>query len=216
MRIKGVIFDFNGTLFFDTHLHNKAWDIFLEKHSFKLTDEEKNQKIHGKNNAEILSNLFNKALSSADIEALAREKEDIYQSLCLQEKMELAPGALGFLDFLDKNNIPFTIATASDLYNLEFYFEHLGLQKYFDLNQIVYSNGKIKSKPHPEIFLKAMDILKIDPSEALIFEDSISGIMAAENSGAKKIIIVDSDNNDYSKWNYDIIQNFGEIDLTIF
>ena len=47
MAIKGVIFDFNGTLFFDTHLHNQAWDIFLKKHSFVLTDEEKNLKIHG-------------------------------------------------------------------------------------------------------------------------------------------------------------------------
>ncbi|MBO0331495.1 HAD family hydrolase [[Muricauda] lutisoli] len=216
MDIKGVIFDFNGTLFFDTHLHNEAWDIFLEKYSFALTNKEKNQKIHGKNNAEILSNLFNKELSSADIDALAREKEDIYQSLCLQEKMELAPGALDFLEFLDKNDVPFTIATASDLYNLKFYFEHLGLQKYFDLNHIVYSDGTIKSKPHPEIFLKAMEVLKIDANEALIFEDSVSGIMAAENSGAKKIIIVDSDNNDYSKWNYDVIRSFREIDINIF
>ena len=32
MKIKGVVFDFNGTLFYDTHLHNQAWDIFLKKH----------------------------------------------------------------------------------------------------------------------------------------------------------------------------------------
>ncbi|WP_437399035.1 HAD family hydrolase [Flagellimonas lutimaris] len=216
MAITGVIFDFNGTLFFDTHLHNQAWDIFLKKHSFALTDEEKNFKIHGKNNAEIMSNLFSKDLSKDDIKTLSIEKEDIYQSLCLKEKMELAPGVLDFLEYLDKNQIPFTIATASDLYNLQFYFEHLELKKYFDLDQIVYSNGKIKSKPHPEIFLKAMDVLNIDASETLIFEDSTSGILAAENSKAKKIIIVDSANNDYSKWNYDIITSFDEIDTAIF
>ncbi len=216
MEIKGVIFDFNGTLFFDTHLHNQAWDVFLRKHSLALTDEEKNFKIHGKNNAEIMSNLFSKDLSEDDIKTLSIEKEDIYQSLCLKEKMELAPGVLDFLEYLDKNNIPFTIATASDLYNLQFYFEHLELKKYFDLDQIVYSNGKIKSKPHPEIFLKAMDVLNIDASETLIFEDSASGILAAENSRAKKIIIVDSANNDYSKWNYDVITSFKEIDTSIF
>ena len=216
MAIKGVIFDFNGTLFFDTHLHNQAWDIFLKKHSIALTDEEKNVKIHGKNNAEIMSNLFSKDLSEDDIKTLSIQKEDIYQSLCLKEKMELAPGVLDFLEYLDKNNIPFTIATASDLYNLQFYFEHLELKKYFDLDQIVYSNGKIKSKPHPEIFLKAMDVLNIDASETLIFEDSTSGILAAQNSRAKKIIIVDSANNDYSKWNYDVITSFKEIDTSIF
>ena len=216
MAITGVIFDFNGTLFFDTHLHNQAWDVFLRKHSLALTDEEKNFKIHGKNNAEIMSNLFSKDLSKDDIKTLSIEKEDIYQSLCLKEKMELAPGVLDFLEYLDKNNIPFTIATASDLYNLQFYFEHLELKKYFDLDQIVYSNGKIKSKPHPEIFLKAMDVLNIDASETLIFEDSTSGILAAQNSRAKKIIIVDSANNDYSKWNYDVITSFKEIDTSIF
>nr|WP_288931531.1 HAD family phosphatase [uncultured Allomuricauda sp.] len=216
MAITGVIFDFNGTLFFDTHLHNQAWDIFLKKHSIALTDEEKNFKIHGKNNAEIMSNLFSSDLSKDDIKTLSIEKEDIYQSLCLKEKMELAPGVLDFLEYLDKNQIPFTIATASDLYNLQFYFEHLELNRYFDLDQIVYSNGKIKSKPHPEIFLKAMDVLKIDASETLIFEDSTSGILAAENSKAKKIIIVDSANNDYSKWNYDVITSFKEIDTAIF
>nr|WP_321414397.1 HAD family phosphatase [uncultured Allomuricauda sp.] len=216
MEIKGVIFDFNGTLFFDTHLHNQAWDIFLERHSFALTDEEKNYKIHGKNNAEIMSNLFSRDLSKNDIKTLSIEKEDIYQSLCLKEKMELAPGVLDFLEYLDKNQIPFTIATASDLYNLLFYFEYLELEKYFDLDRIVYSNGKIKSKPDPEIFLKAMDVLKINASEALIFEDSTSGILAAENSKAKKIIIVDSAENDYSRWNYDIITSFDEIDTAIF
>ena len=216
MAIKGVIFDFNGTLFFDTHLHNQAWDLFLKKHSIALTDEEKNFKIHGKNNAEIMSNLFSKDLSEDDIKTLSIEKEDIYQSLCLKEKMALAPGVLDFLEYLDKNQIPFTIATASDLYNLQFYFEHLELKRYFDLDRIVYSNGRIKSKPHPEIFLKAMDVLKIDASETLIFEDSTSGILAAENSKAKKIIIVDSANNDYSKWNYDVITSFKEIDTAIF
>ncbi|MEC8831876.1 MAG: HAD family phosphatase [Bacteroidota bacterium] len=216
MAIKGVVFDFNGTLFFDTHLHNQAWDIFLNRHSFALTDEEKNFKIHGKNNAEIMSNLFSKDLSESDIQALSIEKEDIYQTLCLKEKMELAPGVLDFLDYLEKIQIPFTIATASDLYNLQFYFEHLKLEKYFDFDRIVYSNGKIKSKPHPEIFLKAMEVLKIDASETLIFEYSTSGILAAENSKAKKIIIVNSAENDYSKWNYDVITSFDEIDTSIF
>lgn len=41
MAIKGVIFDFNGTLFFDTHLHNRAWDIFLDRYSLMLQDVEK-------------------------------------------------------------------------------------------------------------------------------------------------------------------------------
>ncbi len=216
MKIKGVVFDFNGTLFYDTHLHNQAWDTFLEKHALRLGNEEKNQKIHGKNNAEILKNLFSDTLSSAEITKRSIEKEDIYQALCLQHEMKLAPGAEDFMDFLLAKKIPFTIATASDLYNLEFYFKYLDLGRYFQLSRIVYSNGTIKSKPHPEIFLKAMDILDSTPEETLIFEDSTSGIQAAENSNAGKIIIVKSTDEDYNEWDHEIIQSFSEVDRSLF
>ena len=216
MKIKGVVFDFNGTLFYDTHIHNQAWDSFLEKYSLELDNEGKNQKIHGKNNEEILRNLFSDNLSKNEIKKLSIEKEDIYQSLCLENEMVLAPGAEEFLSFLDSKNIPFTIATASDLYNLEFYFKYLDLGRYFNLSKIVYSNGKIKSKPNPEIFLTAMEILQIEPKETLIFEDSTSGIKAAENSDAGKIIIVNSTGEEYKQWNHDIVKSFEEVDKSLF
>lgn len=216
MGIKGVIFDFNGTLFFDTHLHNQAWDIFLEKHGLALTNDEKNRKIHGKNNADILSNLFLDELRKEDIERFSIEKETIYQSLCLEQKLRLASGVEDFLEFLLQKNIPFTIATSSDLFNLKFYIEHLDLDRFFDVSKIVYSDGTIKSKPSPEIFLRAMDVLEIRAGETLIFEDSAFGIMSAENALAKKIIIVNSTNDDYSRWNHEVITSFSEVDRTIF
>ena len=53
MSYKGVIFDFNGTLFWDTDLHNRAWDKFFDKNQIKMTDAEKFQKMHGKNNRDL-------------------------------------------------------------------------------------------------------------------------------------------------------------------
>lgn len=52
--------------------------------------------------------------------------------------------------------------------------------------------------------------------ETLIFEDSISGIIAAENSKAAKIIIVNSNDDDYSRWDYQQITNFIEVDKNLF
>lgn len=216
MAIKGVVFDFNGTLFFDTHLHNQAWDLFLEKYSLILSDEEKNQKIHGKNNSEILVNIFNKDLDDDEIQGFIIEKEDIYQSLCLKDKMEFAPGAVDFFEYLKSESIPFTIATASDLYNVEFYFKHLNLGKYFNFDKVVYNDGTMKSKPNPEIFIRAMNVLKVKPEVTLIFEDSPSGIGAAENSNASKVIIVNSTNSDYSTYKHDVVRSFSEIDRLIF
>ncbi len=216
MPIKGVIFDFNGTLFWDTTLHNMAWDQFLEKNRIFLSDEEKDRRIHGKNNIDILKNMFARELSPAEMARMSTEKEDIYQGMCLKHKLGLAPGCVTFFEFLKKNKIPYTIATAADLYNIDFYFEHLHLGAYFDISKVVYSDGTIPSKPDPEIFLKALGILGLEANDVLIFEDSNAGIEAAENAGAGKIMIVDSNKSDYSKWKHQVISNFEEVDRALF
>jgi HAD superfamily hydrolase (TIGR01509 family) len=215
MGIKGVIFDFNGTLFWDTNIHNKAWDSFLDKKKICISDYDKNIKIHGKNNKDILNTLFPDQLSSNEIDKLSAEKEKIYQELCLETDMQLAPGAKEFLNYLIKVNIPFTIATASGLDNVDFYFKHLGLNSFFDRSKVVFNDGTIRSKPHPQIFQKAIDILGIDRLETLVFEDSISGIIAAENTGVARIIIVNSNDEDYGHWNYQKIKDFREVDTKL-
>lgn len=91
MHFSGVIFDFNGTLFWDTKLHNKAWDIFLTKHGLFLSDDDKFKKMHGKNNKDLFIELFNKHLSDVEIQKYVLEKEGLYQDLCLQTDMQLAP-----------------------------------------------------------------------------------------------------------------------------
>ena len=64
MYIKGIVFDFNGTLFWDKHLHNKAWDIFLKQHNIILSDERKLLILHGKNIELIIEELFGTILTS--------------------------------------------------------------------------------------------------------------------------------------------------------
>ena len=99
MKYSGVIFDFNGTLFWDTPLHNKAWNMFLEKRGMYLSDHEFFATFHGKNNRDIFNSLFQREHSAEEIRALVDEKETLYRQLCLETEMMLAPGAPDFLDF---------------------------------------------------------------------------------------------------------------------
>lgn len=216
MSVKGVIFDFNGTLYWDTALHNLAWDQFLEKNRIFLSDEEKDIRIHGKNNIDILKSLFTSELTLAEIARMSIEKEDIYQGLCVKHNLGLAPGSVTFFEFLLRNNIPYTIATAADLYNVDFYFRHLDLASYFNKSKVIYSDGTLNSKPDPEIFKKALGILGLEAKEVLIFEDSNAGIEAAENVNAGKIIIVNSTGSDYSRWNHQVITSFDDVDRLLF
>jgi len=216
MKIKGVIFDFNGTLFWDTELHNKAWDVFLGRHDLNLSDKEKNEKIHGKNNKDILNTLFQKQLSKEDIKKFGGEKEKIYQELCLQMNMQLAPGAIDFFKFLKERKIPFVIATASEIDNINFYFDHLPLGSFFERSNVIFNDGKMRSKPDPQIFKRAMNVMGVAEKETLIFEDSISGIKSAENAKVAKIVIVNSNNDNYKNWNYQQINNFADVDKELF
>lgn len=217
MSFSGVIFDFNGTLFWDTKLHNKAWDIFLTRHGLFLSDEDKFSKMHGKNNKDIFLSLFDNSLTDTRIQEYILEKEGLYQELCLQTDMPMAPGAEEFLDYLKDHHIPFSIATASGKENLDFYFEYLPLSRWFEYDKVVYNNGKIKGKPDPQIYQIAMSVINKKPEEVIIFEDAVAGLQAARNANAGKIIVVDSNDDDYTDWSdCQIIKNFNEVDKSQF
>jgi len=213
MKYTGVIFDFNGTLFWDTELHNKAWRVLLDKNNLRISDEEMFRRFHGKNNRSILSEMFQGALSVEEILLKGLEKERIYQQLCVQSGLTLAPGATEYIELLADQGIAYTIATSSGKENLDFYFEHLGLSRWFEYDKVVYDDGHIACKPAPDIYLKAITVINRKPSEVIVFEDAIAGIQAAENANAGRIIIVDSNDYDYSSWNwnYQKIKNFNEI-----
>jgi len=213
---KGAVFDFNGTLFWDTHLHNEAWDIFLLRHEIYLSDEEKLKVLHGKNNELIIEELFGNKLTPGEARELYLEKENIYQKMCIDRNMDLAPGVISLLDFLKTLRFPMTIATASGIENVEFYFEYLDLEKWFRRVSVSYNDGATKSKPDPEIFIKAINKLGISPEKTVIFEDSVAGIKAAESSGAGKVIIVSSTAFDYSSFPHEVITDFDHVDRRIF
>lgn len=215
MKFKGLVFDFNGTLVWDTPYHNQAFDIFLEKHNIKLTDQEKTIKIHGKTNPDIMRGLFGRELDNEEIAGFSIEKETIYQQLVISD-LRFADGAENLFNFLKNKNIPFCIATSSDLYNVEFYFRHLNLQRWFSPDHVIYNDGTLKGKPEPDIFLRAAAKLQLSPCELVIFEDSKAGVVAAENAGAGKIYIVNSINDDFSEFKHELITSFDEVDRNLF
>ena len=154
MKYKGLVFDFNGTLVWDTPYHNRAFDIFLEKHNIHLTDQEKTIKIHGKTNPDIMRGIFERGLSNEEIHVFSIEKETIYQNLVIND-LHFADGAEDLFNFLKQNKIPFCIATSSDFFNVEFYFRQLNLQRWFSVDNVIYNDGTLKGKPEPDIFFRS-------------------------------------------------------------
>jgi HAD superfamily hydrolase (TIGR01509 family) len=217
MNVQGVIFDFNGTLFWDTEYHNKAWDIYLAKHNQQLTDQEKDVYIHGKPNRNIFEFLEKRELSEAELESRIEEKEGIYQEICNNLNLSLAPGAEEFLNFLKERKVPFTIATSSGWGNVKFYFEYLNLEKWFSIDKVVYDDGSYKGKPEPDIFLIAAHKLDLPIKLCAIFEDSLTGLKAANNAKAGVVFFVRSNNSIVPpEINVINISDFNQVDRKMF
>jgi len=195
----GVIFDFNGTMFFDSKKHLSAWKMYVEElTALSLSDEDVKNHICGKSPKAILEHFLGYELNDDMVEQLASEKEGIYRKLCTEDKegTKLAPGLEKFLDFLAENSVPRTIASAANLANMMYYFETFDLYRWFDPEQIIYHSPTMKDKPDPAMYYAACKLLKKDPSRCLVFEDSYVGILAAQNAGVKNVVVINGDNPD--------------------
>ena len=223
MKYKGIIFDFNGTLFFDSEKHLEAWREYSKRlRGTAFSDEEMRQYMFGRTNEDIIAYAIGRKPEPELVEKLAKEKEEVYREMCRKdyENTKLAPGAIDFLNFLKNNNIPMTIATMSEKDNVDFYIEEFNLSKWFDIEKIVYSDGTIPGKPAPDIYQIAAQKLHLSPKDCIVVEDAISGIEAAKSAGIGKIIAIASMESVDLYKNIpavtQIIKNFDEIDRNIF
>ena len=192
-KIKGVLFDFNGTLFFDSPFHIMAFKKYFVEHGKEEPSEEfiiKN--IFGRTNLTIYTENFNPNATPEEIEDFTNAKEGLYRSFCLEnpDLMKYTDGAEELLDYLKENNIPYCLATGSGMDNLSFYIEQMGLGRWFDESNMVYFDGSFPGKPEPDTYLIAAKRIGLDASECVVFEDGTSGMLAAKRANASKIICV--------------------------
>lgn len=190
-RFAGIIFDFNGVLWWDRQLQEQAWNQFsTEIRGRPFSPAEMAVHVHGRNNSHALQYLTGRALPKGEIERLTQQKETIYRRLCLDEgdDFQLSPGATELLDFLVAHGIGRTIATASERTNLDFFIEHLDLERWFEVARIVYDDGSLAGKPAPDFYLQAATNLSLPPGRCVVVEDAVSGIRAAHAAGIGHII----------------------------
>ncbi len=193
---KGIIFDFNGTLFLDSSLHEQAWIAMAsELRNEKLTIEEFRIHGHGRTNKAIIQYLLGHAPDKNELDRITDQKESHYRNLCLQIPgfLKLAPGAERVLNECKALEIPMTIATGSYAVNVDFYFQYLALHQWFNRELVVLDDGTYPGKPAPDIYLKAAQKLHLPIHECLVFEDSYAGIESAWRAGAGHIFAVEQE-----------------------
>src|ERR1700737_3387468 len=157
--IKAFIFDLNGTMINDMDYHLKAWyHILNDDLKAGLSREEVKSHMYGKNE-ELLVRVFGKGYFSPEqVNEISFEKEKRYQQ-AFRPHLELIAGLSAFLQKAEEKNILLAIGSAAIPFNIDFILDGLSIRHYF--KAIVSAADVDISKPHPETFLKAAQLLGV-------------------------------------------------------
>lgn len=179
-----AIFDMDGVIIDSNPFHKVALRQFCEKYGYSLSDDELRNRIYGRTNKEWITNLFGRVLAPEQLARYAEEKESLFRELYKRDIQAVA-GLEAFLIQLQRADIPIAIGTSAPRSNVDFVLQHTGLAKYFSV--ILDESHVNHGKPNPEIYLKVAEALGYPNSHCLVFEDSLSGVEAAQKSGSKVV-----------------------------
>ncbi|MBI2612447.1 HAD family phosphatase [Candidatus Kaiserbacteria bacterium] len=221
MKFKGIIFDFNGVLLWDTEWHEQAWrEAAQELLGRSLTQEELDY-MPGRTNKDLLTHFFTRDLTEGEVEKYTEVKERIYRDITLGKRgnFGLSPGAEKLLDLIVEREVSHTIATSSERNNLDFFISNLNLARWFDVDTIIFDDGTLLGKPAPDLYVRAAEKLCLPPEECVVIEDAKSGIEAARNAHVGKVIAVGLKNKhaQLRAWGADqTTENLGALSLDDF
>ena len=190
--IKGFLFDLDGVIVDTAVFHFQAWRRLAQKLGGDFT-EEQNEQLKGVSRVDSLNKIIEwtgATVSDEEFQSLMVEKNEWYlelvQGLGPQDAL---PGALNFLQTAYDQGIKIALGSASK--NAPMILEKLGITPLF--TAIIDGNNVVNGKPHPEVFLKGAEALGLEPSECVVFEDSIAGVQAAKTGGMSSVGIGDAE-----------------------
>lgn len=184
MNFQAVLFDMDGVVVDNLPYHVDAWLLFCERNQIPLTREVFYRELNGMNSKDTFEWFYKREMSRAEVEVLEQEKELIYRDF-YRDHIQPAPGLLEFLKDLRSHGIKTALATSAGPGNIDFIVDGLGIRDQFDA--IIGGAEVRKGKPDPEIYLKAAELVGIEPSACWVIEDSLQGIAAGQSAGMRVV-----------------------------
>lgn len=194
MKYQAVIFDLDGVICFTDEYHYLAWKQMADSLGVYF-DREINNRLRGVSRMASLEIVLERyegpELSDERKVELATMKNDIYrESLAQMSPADLSDEVRSTLDGLRAKGLKLAIGSSSK--NTPFILGQLGLGSYFDA--VSDGNNITRSKPDPEVFLKAAEMLGLEPGVCLVVEDAVSGAEAGHAGGFDVAYVGDAAN----------------------
>lgn len=193
------IFDMDGLLLDTETLYQQFWFRVLQEKNIDITREEL-RKIIGMSYDQAKNYFLNYVDTEEEFIELRQRREVYFWEHVENIGMPLREGADQILSYLRENNIKTALITSTEEQRAKKLMNIAGLNHTFDY--MVFSNMVTKTKPDPEMYHYLEKLMDIDKREWIVFEDSYSGLKAANNAGVdvvwiKDLAILMDDNVDY-------------------
>ena len=196
--IDTIIFDLDGVICSTDHYHYLAWKKLSDELHISF-DEKDNEKLRGVSRMESLDIILEKSsqtYSQGEKEGFANKKNTLYQQYLKQTLDQL-------------RNKGYKLAIGSSSKNTKLILKQLGLENYFD---VVCDGTMIQySKPHPEVFMKAADLLEKNYKNCLVVEDALAGCIAAKSASMHVAAISSAYGSPYADYHLNTFKDLLEI-----
>jgi beta-phosphoglucomutase len=181
MLKKAFIFDLDGVIVDTAKYHFLAWQKLAQELGIEFTPEH-NEELKGVSRVRSLDIILELGGITASQEEknkwLTQKNEDYLSYLVNMNESEILPGVLPVLHYLKDRNQLIALGSASK--NARPILEKTGILPLFDV--IVDGNDVSNAKPDPEVFIRAAQLLNTPNENAIVFEDSVAGIQAANTA----------------------------------
>ena len=203
MTIKGIIFDFDG-LICDTETPElRAWEALFADHGLIFPFERYQESIGAVYNDEspfiFLEEMLNHPIDRAEV----KENFSFFRNKLIDLE-PIRPGILNYLKQSQDFGLEIGLASSSPRTWIDYHLGRLSISEYFGC--IKTFNDVCKTKPDPELFIKALACMGLKPDEVVALEDSINGVTAAKKAGIYVVVFP----NEVTR-----IYEFDEADLVI-
>lgn len=182
-----AIFDFDGVLVNSARLHDASWSKAAEVLGFP-PPRIPNIGSLGVTTEYVITELLGWTRDPVRVRELALRKEEIFRHLVREQGIDAIPGVREFLGALKKAGIHVAVGSSAPRANIVVCLEKVGMLNFFDT--IVSGEDGVRSKPAPDIFLKAASNLNVVPARCVVFEDAPAGVEAAKRAGMNVVAVL--------------------------
>jgi sugar-phosphatase len=208
--IKAIIFDMDGLLVDSEPYWKIAEKICFGKLGLTLTDELLRQ-VMGFRLTEVVEHWYNyQPWGEKNFEAVEADVLETVKQLII-ENADALPGVMQTLELCKKNGYKVALASSSAMSLINVVVDKLNIRHYFDL--LVSAEFEPYGKPHPSVFLTTAKKLNVLPTECLVFEDSVNGMIAAKAARMKCIVVPELEKQEELYWQ---LANFKLVSLEEF